>query len=466
MIDHEHPLHAASLRISWVILFLACLSLLFFAVLLPLYTLILASITVVRQKLRRVACNNTDFFDVSITNNSNANDDYAHNPWGNIDTSLFRGSVFHIRHKPTIHSFSYPLFFSVVDLDEATELFGDNNVQPGTNISAKSSGKYNHETKVTHVWKERNRGMLWPLSTLMMLRDVDHLKNGEGLSDSDGRSLLKLSLKERVANLIHERTQGKVDLRIPVYDENRNHESARKVLLVTHLMYYGYCFNPVSLYYILKSTSSSDAANSKNHLSGGDLVEIEAIVVEVSNTPWNEMSVYVLHPDSVDVAESQVTPCTEDNKSFRSPSYRYKFRKNFHVSPFMTMDHDYDWTFRMTRNRIHVSAKMIRRQSNEPCKKRDEGELFFAAGFDIQRTPPTKFYPLQLAMIICRYPIYCFIIQIWIHYEAFKLLMKGVQFIPHPHGSETRASRIIAAVMSPVFVLKELVDDKFKRKSE
>jgi DUF1365 family protein len=299
-----------------------------------------------------------------------------------------------------------------------------------------------------------------------MLRDVDHLKNGEGLSGSDGRIRSKLSLKERITNLIHERTQGKVDLRLPLHDEPRNRESARKVLLVTHLMYYGYCFNPVSLYYILRSTNSSDATNSNNHISEGDLIEIEAIVVEVSNTPWNEMSVYVLHPDSIDVAENQVTPCTEDNKSFRSPSYRYKFRKNFHVSPFMTMDHDYDWTFRMTRDRIHVSAKMIRRQSNEQCKKGDEGELYFTAGFDIQRTPPTKFYPLQLAMIICRYPIYCFIIQIWIHYEAIKLLMKGVQFIPHPHGSETRASRIIAAVMSPVFVLKELVDDRFKRKSE
>ncbi|KAL3789549.1 hypothetical protein HJC23_001357 [Cyclotella cryptica] len=468
MISHEHPTHPAALLVTWLILFLTFLLILLFIVLLPLYTLILASITIIRQKLRSIEDNSTDIHDAKLSNKSNSYVDYAQNPWGNIATSLYRGSVFHIRHKPTIHSFSYPLFFSVVDLDEATELFGDN-VHSGTNNTcAKPSVKSEPETKRAHVSEENNKGRLWPLSTLMMLRDEDHLKNGEGLSGGDSSNQSLLSLKERITNLLYERTHGKVDLRLHLHDEHdesRTHEPARQVLLVTHLMYYGYCFNPVSLYYILRSTNSSDEISSDNDLNQDSLVEIEAIVVEVSNTPWNEMSVYVLHPDSVDVTESQVTECPGDNKSFRSPAYRYKFRKNFHVSPFMTMDYNYDWTFRMTRDRIQVSAKMIRQQSDEQRMNNDEGALFFTAGFDIRRTPARKFYPLQLAMIICRYPIYCFIIQIWIHYEAMKLLIKGVQFIPHPEGSETMASRMIAAVMRPVFAVKEMFDDRLKRKS-
>jgi len=47
---------------------------------------------------------------------------------------------------------------------------------------------------------------------------------------------------------------------------------------------------------------------------------------------------------------------------------------------------------------------------------------------------------------------------VWIHYEALKLLMKGVQFIPHPEGSETGASKAIAVVTKPVFAAMDIVD--------
>ena len=354
-------------------------------------------------------------------------------PWS-ITTSIFRGSVFHIRHKPTVHSFAYPLFFSVVDLDEGNELFGECVYSKG------GDGKESIHKK---------RGKLWPLSTLMMLRDIDHLKNGEGTSGK-----CQQSMKERIGNLIFERTNGKLDLRSSLSDSNRNKTSAMKVLLLTHLMYYGYCFNPVSLYYILKP---ADPTNS-NH----DDMAIEAVVVEVSNTPWNEMSIYVLHPDSIDVTDSSIVSSTDSN--FSSPSYRYKFKKNFHVSPFMTMDHDYDWTFRISDDRIHVLAKMIKQPQLDSKSK--DGELFFTAGFDITRTPTSKYFPVQLASIICRFPIYCFIIQIWIHYEAIKLLMKGVQFIPHPEGSETAASKAIATFMGPVFAVKDCIERGLKIKSE
>lgn len=310
----------------------------------------------------------------------------------------------------------------MVDLDEGNELFGDN-VYNSTNAAA-------------------GKGTLWPLSSLMLLRDIDHLKNGEGSMKNKHQSL-----KKRIGNLIHERTNGKLDLRSVLKDDATGTD-ARKVLLVTHLMYYGYCFNPVSLYYVLKPINNKS-----------DHIEIESVVVEVSNTPWNEMSIYVLHPDSTDVTDCSVTPCTE--KDFSAPAYRYKFRKNFHVSPFMTMDHDYDWTFRMSQDRIHVLAKMIKGEQSAK-----DGELYFTAGFDITRTATSKYYPLQLALIICRFPIYCFIIQVWIHYEAIKLLMKGVQFIPHPQGSETAASRAIATVMGPVFAVKDLIESKWKSKME
>ena len=56
--------------------------------------------------------------------------------------------------------------------------------------------------------------------------------------------------------------------------------------------------------------------------------------------------------------------------------------------------------------------------------------------------------------------MYCVIIQIWIHIEAFWLFLKGVEFIPHPKGSETAASRIIATAMTPLFALTDWLSQK------
>ncbi|KAL7453191.1 hypothetical protein ACHAWC_004858, partial [Mediolabrus comicus] len=421
--------------------------------LLPAYTICLAGITIIRAKFQ------SPLLSDSISDNDN-NDDNG--PWSNISSSIFQGKVFHVRHRPKVHSFQYPLSFAVIDLDEASDLFGTHDVTAET----KNEG---NNSKLSH---QESRGKLWPLSTLMLLRDQDHMKNGEGFpiittsSSQTTSQTSKLSMKERIINLLYERTNGKLNLR-------KEHQSP-KILLVTHLMYFGYCFNPVSFFFVLKND------------------EIEAVVVEVSNTPWNEMSIYCLHPDSVDTIMSKVYPSnssqslskgggTNDNRS-SSKTYHYQFEKKFHVSPFMTMDHDYDWKFMLQKDQIVVQAQMYKHCDGDDDsqdvnngdddvvqeeKKKDDDhdsaleeakkkELYFTAGFNIQRTikqtTSSYYFPLQLSKIILRYPIYCFVIQIWIHYEAIKLLLKGIQFIPHPEGSETSASRAIAMVMKPVFV--------------
>ena len=304
---------------------------------------------------------------------------------------------------------------------------------------------------------------MWPLSSLMTLRDIDHMKNGEGLSTTNSNVEQHISMRERVFNILHERTHGKVDLRSTINSSDKREK--RKILLVTHLMYYGYCFNPVSFFFVLKPNTSSNEEE----------YELEAIVVEVSNTPWDEMSIYVLHPESVDVIQHFVYPLSNTSNerssfSAKSPTHRYRWRKNFHVSPFMPMDFDYDWKFLVENDRVKVEAKMIKQKDEGPDTttpknggSADDGVLFFTAGFDIHRTlKQTSSYPLQLAKVILRFPIYCFIIQLWIHYEAIKLLMKGVQFIPHPEGSETNASKAIAAVMRPVFAAMDVVDSWLK----
>jgi hypothetical protein len=83
------------------------------------------------------------------------------------------------------------------------------------------------------------------------------------------------------------------------------------IQLLTHLRYFGYCFNPVSFYFV------HDA----------DDRQVSTIVAEVNNTPWNEQHAYVL--DSF------------ENLS-RGNKKHFRFSKDFHVSPFHAMEQTYD----------------------------------------------------------------------------------------------------------------------------
>src|SRR5690606_2086501 len=82
---------------------------------------------------------------------------------------------------------------------------------------------------------------------------------------------------------------------------------AGPIRLLTHLRYFGHCFNPVSFYYCYDRTGA----------------ELETIVAEVSNTPWGERHCYVLPRGQARV---------------RGPLQEFALEKEFHVSPFLPMD--------------------------------------------------------------------------------------------------------------------------------
>ena len=86
------------------------------------------------------------------------------------------------------------------------------------------------------------------------------------------------------------------------------------VRMLASLRTWGHCFNPVAFYYCYDATGE----------------RIETVVAEITNTPWDERHAYVL-PAARGVRERD--------------RLRFRFGKAFHVSPFMSMDHEYDWTF-------------------------------------------------------------------------------------------------------------------------
>ena len=313
-----------------------------------------------------------------------------------------------------------------------------------------------------YIWR-------YPLNYLLSFHESDHLINGEGMlmkkedgDDTDGRNNVN-SLEQRIVRLVDEKTNGKFQ---PTTNTHR-------VVILTHLRYYGYNFNPVSFYYIIEKPKSPTGAEKEN---------VVAIVGEVSNTPWQEMYCYVLHPDSID--NVQVFDTNKNDANTSTIKIRYQFPKQFHVSPFMEMEYYYDWTFdgiptsKMTSSSPSLPPITVintLRQKNDTSKMQFTATLKLNHHDDKQQkdgttTTTTKTIPLNqhfrlVYYTLIRYPIYCMIIQIWIHYEAMLLFVKGITYIPHPLGSETMASTIIATIMTPFFAVRDYIDS-FKSKSK
>uniref|UniRef100_A0A7S0TC10 Uncharacterized protein n=1 Tax=Pseudo-nitzschia delicatissima TaxID=44447 RepID=A0A7S0TC10_9STRA len=387
----QDPASIASLAIFGVLSIVAFLFLLFFAV--PLTAAVIASISP----------------SASI-----------------INSALYIGNVWHTRLHPRKHAFTYPIFMFALDLEELDAF----------------------------------QQTIWPLSIwVAKFRETDHLKNEEGLrkpnggrsgtSQTNGNDAKGLrdsdcnSIVNRVFRLVAQRTSNKFK---PNLERHR-------VMILTHLCYYGYNFNPVSFYYVIDKKSD----------------EIVAVIGEVSNTPWTEMHCYVLHPDSVDKVETKTK--SDNHGQVLSRKVAYSFPKEFHVSPFMEMDYWYDWSFfgvpgtprAVTDNAVVSSEKG--NTSPMPItvintlRRRGNDRIDFTAKLVMESHPIT---PFQIAWQMIRLPVFCMIIQIWIHYQAALLFLKGIVYIPHPEESETTASRIIATVMVPFFAIRDLVNPKCK----
>ncbi|GAB5354781.1 hypothetical protein AAMO2058_000148800 [Amorphochlora amoebiformis] len=248
---------------------------------------------------------------------------------------------------------------------------------------------------------------LWPLVSTSWwacarFLERDHLKDIPLKPGQEGATLA-----DRVRDLVHARTGQRPE---------------GSIQLLTNLEYYGYCFNPVSFYYC--------------HDKEGKLM---SVVSEVSNTPWEEMHCYVLHPDSKDVDNSRMV------HSAKAPyTNRYLFKKDFHVSPFMDMHHSYDFSFHSPGNTLQVNTSMFK-----------EDKRWFSATLKLRRR---EWRWWNMLMLLVYFPWMTIYIQVLIHWEAVRIWRKGVPFHPHPEGTQTWASVIIGAMMTPLFMLRSYFD--------
>jgi DUF1365 family protein len=157
------------------------------------------------------------------------------------------------------------------------------------------------------------------------------------------------------------------------------------IRLLTHLRYFGYCMNPVSFYYCFDAAGDS----------------VQAIVAEITNTPWGERHQYVL---DVDAAAGGLK--------------RFDFAKDFHVSPFMPMDMQYRWCFNLPSRRLFVNMQNFRGVAR-----------MFTATLNLREEAVT---PLALLRTLGSFPFMTLRVIASIHWQALKLWVKRTPIYAHP----------------------------------
>ena len=252
-----------------------------------------------------------------------------------MNSAIFSGQVSHARRGSVTHRFNYRLFMMYLDLAELPRVF---------------DGRW--------FWSTRR-------AALARFRRSDHFGDPN------------LPLDECVRDLVESETGSR---------------PTGAIRLLTHLSYFGFCFNPISIYYCFDESGEN----------------IEAYVAEVTNTPWGERHCYVL-------------PASEDFGT--GAASRFKSEKRLHVSPFMEMAMTYDWLITQPGQDIVVRID-----------NHDQSGPVFRASMILKRE---EINGPALARALIHFPFMTLRVVFRIHWQALRLWWKGCRIVAHPQKTRS-----------------------------
>jgi DUF1365 family protein len=246
-----------------------------------------------------------------------------------MDSSLYFGKVSHHRKSPKAHNLEYKVFMAHLFLDELSLVF----------------------TK--HFFWSVNRPNFCSFQRSDYHRpEIDSIEQ---------------AVRETMCDQLSEKLNGRISI-------------------LTHLRTFGYCFNPVTFYYLWSD----------------DLTTPLAVMTEITNTPWGQRYV----------------KCFRWKESDSNAKSAHEFRKEFHVSPFIGMDVQYDWRFHTPREINHIDMFL-----------RQKAELFFSAHLHLKQK---KLNSANLAWALLRFPLMTLKVTAAIYWNALLLRLKGCPFYSHP----------------------------------
>ena len=256
-----------------------------------------------------------------------------------MNSTLYFGEVTHQRFSPKKHFFRNRMFMMHLFLDELPEVF-----------------------KGRLLWSASRRNLAW-----------FNRKDYHG----DSSKPLQEEVRRTIEEQIGKRPKGRISI-------------------LTHMRYFGHCFNPVTFYYCWNE----------------EITCPESLLVEITNTPWNEQY-------------ARAFEWNEEGK--KDKTSRHDFRKEFHVSPFIGMEVDYDWRFSAPGKKLNVAMADSK-----------DGETFFKAALSLNRKPLSA---RNLAWALGRFPFLTVQVLFGIYWHALLLRLKGCEFQPHPQHLTSSSSQ-------------------------
>jgi DUF1365 family protein len=190
---------------------------------------------------------------------------------GPLASAIYEGRVRHRRYSPHAHAFSYRIAFVLLDLAEIDTVMA---LHP--------------------LYQREGRA-------IATFRRSDYL--------GDPALPLDEAVRHRAFEALGRRPEG-------------------PIRLLTHLRFFGHCFNPVSFYYCYAADGET----------------LDCIVAEITNTPWKERHSYVL--DCVSAVS-------------RGSAQEWQFPKAFHVSPFIPMQRGYCWRLTAPGRSLQVHMQVL-----------------------------------------------------------------------------------------------------------
>ena len=157
------------------------------------------------------------------------------------------------------------------------------------------------------------------------------------------------------------------------------------IRLLAHHRTWGWCFNPIALYYCY----------------GADGQTLTAVVADVTNTPWGESRSYV-----IDVREGL-------DRLADQP-------KELHVSPFLPMELSYRFRITAPSERCGFSVTVLRGE-----------EIVFRAGLTLHRRALSR---REVARALWLRPFQTHRVSLSIYLHAVRIWLRRTPVVPHPRS--------------------------------